>query len=296
MAATKPRRPTRGKVSPLAAHGTSARATGRPAQGIPGCNCQPCLDAKNRAAKVRTLGNISGRPARVPSEPVVQHIRSLFAAGSSWPQIIEEANCSSSTIYRILGGQSRIRRSVAERILAVQPAPDPRASTDTIGARRRIQALIAIGHTVLGIASDSEVDLSVIREILNGQKTRARRETTNRIERAYERLSVRPNDYSRKAAVTGCRNRAAREGWRDPLWWEDMGHIDDSRFDPSKAERPLGRDELAALRRREVEHLASYGASPEEIAQRVDLHLKTVRELVREIRTGERRDRTKAAA
>ncbi|MFF1348461.1 hypothetical protein ACFVZJ_21200 [Streptomyces sp. NPDC058322] len=294
-AATRPNRPTRGQVSPLAPHGTTARATGRPAQNIRGCSCQPCLDAKNRALKIRTLRTISGQPVRVPTEPVAQHIRSLFEAGTSWPQLTEAANCSTSTIYRILGGQPLTRRSVAERILAVRPAIEPRASTGTVGARRRLQALMAIGHTVTGIAADSDVDSTVINAILNGRKASARYETVERIKRTYDRLSTRPNEDARPAAVTASRNRAARQGWRDPLWWEDMGHIDDPDFDPAAAET-ANRSELATLRREEVEHLRSFGCSAEEIAKRVDLNLSTVRQILLELRTGQRRDRTKAAA
>ncbi|MFE7237244.1 hypothetical protein [Streptomyces sp. NPDC057580] len=232
----------------------------------------------------------------MPTEPVAQHIRSLFEAGTSWPQLTEAANCSTSTIYRILGGQPLTRRSVAERILAVRPAPDPRASTGTVGARRRIQALISIGHTVVGIAVDSGVDSTTINAILNGRKLSARHETVERIKRTYDRLSTRPNEEARPAAITASRNRAVRQGWKDPLWWEDMGHIDDPDFDPGSAEKALSRNELAALRRAEVEHLASFGFNAEEIDDRVDLALSSIKGILLELRTGQRRDRTKAAA
>jgi AraC-like DNA-binding protein len=79
------------------------------------------------------------------------------------------------------------------------------------------------------------------------------------------------------------RNKARREGWPDPLWWEDMGHIDDPDFDPAAAvERELNRDELAALRRQEIAHLAAFGIPEHEIAQRLGMSPHYVHDLIRD--------------
>lgn len=292
---TQPRRPNRGKRSPLAPHGTSARGTGRPAQGIPGCKCQPCRDAKNRADTMRLLLNSSGRPVRVPAAPAAAHLRYLFAEGMGWARVTRAAHCSSSTIHRILGGQQLVRRSVADRILAVKARPAPGRYTDATGTRRRIQALIAIGHTISHISDEAGVDQSVIVEIVSGTQARTRGVTADRIAAAYDWLSHQPPASQRASAISACRNRAANAGWPDPTWWEDMGHIDDPAFDPMVAERPLNRDELAALRRAEITHLASYGYEADNIAQRVGLGVQATRQILLEIRTGERRNRRQAA-
>jgi hypothetical protein len=77
-----------------------------------------------------------------------------------------------------------------------------------------------------------------------------------------------------------------------------MGHIDDPDFDPTKAEQPLKRNELAEMRRDEIVHLARFGYSPEHIRMRLDgeVSLSHIREVIRTIHAGPRDRSTKAAA
>lgn len=224
-----PNRPTRGKRSPLAPHGTAARYVGRPGQGIRGCRCQPCRDAKNKADTLRHIANASGRPARVPAAPVADHIRGLLHAGMGWTRITLAARCSSSTIKRILGGQDVVRRTVAERLLAIKHRPAPGRYVDATGTRRRVQALMAIGHTVISIADEADADYSVIFDILRGCP-QVRGITADRIAGAYDWLSERA-PTGRKASITTTRKRAAREGWAPPAAWDD-DRIDDPQAHP----------------------------------------------------------------
>lgn len=295
MSATKPHRPTRGIHTPLPPHGTPARGTGRPGQGIPGCKCQPCRSAKVKADALRALANLSGRPVRVPTAPAAAHLRALLGAGMGWPRITRAAHCSTCTISRLLNGQELVRRSVSDRILAVKYRPAPGRIVEAVGTLRRIQALMAIGHTRAGIGEEADVDASVITDILGGAPN-VRGMTADRIAGAYDWLAHQPPATSRESASTASRNRAARQGWRDPQWWEDMGDIDDAAFDPDVADRAPGRNELGAARRAEVEHLASFGLSIDEIDKRVDLAESSIRAIVRELQTGRRRDRSAQAA
>ncbi|WP_045562328.1 hypothetical protein [Streptomyces sp. FxanaA7] len=292
-----PNRPTRGQRSPLPPHGTAARGVGRPGQGIPGCKCQPCRDAKNKADTLRHIANASGRPVRVPAAPVAAHIRSLLDAGMGWVRISRAAHSSSCTVARILNGQELIRRTAAERLLAVKYRPAPGRTVNATGTRRRVQALLAIGHPVVNIATESGVDHSVIHDVLNGAEN-VRGMTFDRIAAAYDWLSQQPPTDVRPSAVTVSRNRAAREGWRDPQWWEDYGRIDDPAFDPDKADAELGFRERAVLRREEIEHLAWCGHGPDEILARLnnEVSISTVRQIVQEWRTGQKRDRKAVAA
>ncbi|MET9073921.1 hypothetical protein ABZX95_17475 [Streptomyces sp. NPDC004232] len=240
---------------------------------------------------------MSGRPVRVPVAPVAAHVRSLLDAGMGWNRITRAAHCSSCTISRILNGQELIRRSAAERILAVKYRPAPGRQVEATGTRRRIQALMTIGHTILGIATESGVDYSVINDILGGCHN-VRGMTFDRIAATYDWLSQQPPTDVRPSAVTVSRNRAAREGWRDPQWWEDYGHIDNPDFDPAKADQEPNFRERAALRREEIEHLAWCGHTPEQIVTRLDneVSISTVRQIVAEWRTGVKRDRKQVAA
>jgi hypothetical protein len=216
----RPNRPTRGVHSPLPPHGTAARGSGRPGQGIPGCKCQPCRDAKGKADALRALANMSGRPVRVPTAPVTAHLRNLLDGGMGWPRIASAAHCSTCTISRLLNGQELVRRTVAERILAVQCWPAPGRYVDATGTRRRVQALLAIGHTIIGIAAEASVDQSVIIDILNGYPN-VRGITADRIAAAYDWLAHRPPTTGRESAATVSRNRAARNGWAPPITWDD---------------------------------------------------------------------------
>ncbi|MEU5477513.1 helix-turn-helix domain-containing protein [Streptomyces mirabilis] len=292
----RPNRPTRGARSPLPPHGTAARGVGRPGQGIPGCKCQPCRNAKVKADALRALANSSGRPVRVPAAPAAAHIRTLLDAGMGWTRIGHAAHSSSCTIARILNGQELIRRTVAERLLAVKYRPAPGRIVDATGTRRRIQALIAVGYTIEGIAAESDVDHSAINNILNGSMN-VRGITFDRIAAAYDWFSQREPDV-RPSAATTSRKRAAREGWRDPQWWEDYGRIDDPEFDPDKADAELNFHERAKLRREEIIHLAWVGHQPEQILDRLDneVSIATVRSVVQEWRTGQKRQRKQVAA
>lgn len=224
--APAPSRPTRGTRSPLAPHGTTARAIGRPGQGIPGCPCPPCRAAKSKDNKRRALLNATGRAARIPAGAVADHVRQLLAAGMGWPGIAKAAGSSTCTLHRLLAGQELIRRSVAMRILAVHPQPAGGRYLSLIGTRRRIHALIAIGYTVKAIADTADVDPSVLNDILHGHIPNIRGVTADRIAAAYRQLSTHPPTGLRKSAVTRSRRRAAAEGWPPPAAWDDNA-IDD---------------------------------------------------------------------
>ncbi|MFJ9633719.1 hypothetical protein ACIRU8_39105 [Streptomyces sp. NPDC101175] len=210
-----------------------------------------------------------------------------------WTRIARAAHSSSCTIARILNGQELVRRTVADRILAVRYRPAPGRIVDATGARRRTQALLAIGHTIVGLAAESDVDHSVINDILAGAPN-VRGATFDRIASAYDWLATQPPVTDRKSAATASRNRAAREGWRDPQWWEDYGRIDDPDFDPDAAGAEPGFRARAELRREEIEHLAWCGHEPEHILARLnnEVSISTVRQIVQEWRTGQRRVRT----
>ncbi|MFS4103831.1 hypothetical protein [Streptomyces sp. PD-S100-1] len=173
---------------------------------------------------------MSGRPVRIPAAPVAAHVRALLDAGMGWTRITQAAHCSTSTIARILNGQELMRRTAAERILAVNYRPAPGRTVDATGTRRRIQALLAVGHTIVGIATESSVDHSVINDILNGCEN-VRGMTADRIAAAYDWLAQQPPTTDRKSSATVSRKRAQREGWAPPICWND-DHIDDPTATP----------------------------------------------------------------
>lgn len=216
-------RPRPAAAKPLAAHGTTARAKGRPATGIKGCPCIPCRDAENRYDKHRRVLNATGRTVNVPAEPVAQHLDALFEAGAGWTQLTTISGVSASVISRVRRReQTIIRRTVADRILALQPgdATPPKRAVPAIGTVRRIQALMAAGHRCKDISAASNVEHSTISDLVNQRLTTIARHVAERINDGYRKLATTPGTNAR------ARNRATREGWAPPAAWDDIDNPD----------------------------------------------------------------------
>lgn len=278
-------------AKPLPPHGTAYRYVGR-AGFWPGCRCSKCTRAHTRAGAQRALAHLRGEPPLHPAGPVVAHVRALNESGMSTDLVARRAGVSPNTLGYVLRGFSKTcRRATALKVLAVQPGDyDEVAEVPSIGSSRRLQALYAMGHGPQVLAAATGLHPSSITHIASGKVGKVAAATATAIRQVYAQL----------AAIEGtgnaARRRAAQMGWRDPLWWEDWGHIDDPAFNPATAEQELSRDELAALRRKEIEHLVSYGYESEQIAERLDLGISTVRAIVQELRTGDRRDRRQGVA
>ncbi|MDF2708147.1 MAG: helix-turn-helix protein [Nonomuraea muscovyensis] len=237
--------------------------------------------------KRRALARLAGHPPFHPVAPVLDHIRKLNESGMSNDLIARHASVAQSTMSQVTRGLSKtMRRSTALRILAVEPGTfDEIANVPSLGSARRCQALYALGHSPIVIAATAGLSESAVMHIANLHYRKVSGATHRAITRAYAELSQQ-NGNSEVA-----RSRARCRGWRDPLWWEDMGNIDNPDFDPADVERELNRDELATLRRQEIGHLMSYGFEHEQIADRLNMHVSTVRNIMAELRTGQRRDR-----
>lgn len=278
-------------VRPLPDHGTEARYQGSSLR--PGCKCQTCVRGWTKAHQRRALARLEGRPPKVPAGPITAHINNLISNNMSARQIADVARVNRNTIVEHSRGHfSTIRRTVAARILAVRPTHLAEAGwVDATGTRRRLQALYAIGHGCYRIADASpEINDRTIDYILRGKRTQVTVATRDAVTAVYAQLATQPGGGTR------ARNRATAEGWPDPTFWEDYGHIDDRTFDPASVERELKRDELAAIRRDEIALLHSACLTDEEIATRVGVAPSTVHGVRAELRTGARRDRRKQVA
>ncbi|MDI5965802.1 hypothetical protein [Streptantibioticus silvisoli] len=283
-------------MKPLADHGTTARAKGRPAMGIPGCNCGPCRSAENSYDKRRRFLNATGRQLRLPVEPIAQHIDMLFANDAGWVQLAAAAETSQCVLSRIRRRlQPTVRRDVATRILAIQPGDAIPAGRQVaaIGSIRRIQAAMRLAHSVKAISAVTGVEHSTLSDLLTGDRTTIALHVAKRIANGYRTLVATTGDSERS------RRRAANNDWHGPLAWGD--NIDDPNAEPEVDDAviiPLKRNDVAAIRRDEVLHLARFGVSPEEIHHRIgeEVGLGHVREIVRTLHCGTRDRRKKDAA
>lgn len=259
-----------------------------------GCRLPECLDAHYRYMSRYRLDAQRGQQRRQDIGPVQQHTNNLIATGWTQAQISRASGVPHRAVGAILGGhQPTVANSTANRILTVPvgPAPEPLQYIDATGTVRRLRALIAIGHTVVSLAPHIGINENALAAVVRHERPQVRATTAAAAKAAYRQLSRTPG-ISRRA-----RNIAKNRGWYGPLAWGETT-IDDPKALPETdlPEPELGRNELAAHRRAEVEHLDSFGLSEQDIANRVGIALSTVQGIVRELHRGERRERKSVAA
>lgn len=279
----------------LPAHGTTARGYGSPGRRAR-CHCQPCRTARNRHQKQIRINRELGRSPFTDPAKAQAHLHELHQT-MSWETLAAATGVWFSNLIAIYHGKrTKIRHETEAKILAITPGKgDPGQYLDATGSTRRLQALSCIGYSYSTLAAAFETSLNRILSIANGRQPTIRRALADRITALYPQLAANPPGRDKYTNRT--RNTARAKGWRDPQWWEDYGHIDDPAFDPDTADRELNFHERAALRREEIIHLAWCGHDPEQILDRLngEVSISTVRQIVQEWRTGQKRDRKQVA-
>lgn len=268
-----------------------------------GCKRPECVAAvlAYEARRRRLVGYGKWHPL-VDAEPARQHLLKLSEAGCSYRSIAVALGKCLSAVTRVVFPSvakpqtQRIRAEYSAAILALSAADVITPRVPAVGVSRRVRALNVVGWPNTAIGERIGRSATHINHIHH--QSMVMRGTAELIKDCYEQLkNLDPLEHGvpvhTALTVAG---KAKAQGARDPLWWDDWDSIDDPKFDPGTAERDLNRDELGELRRDEIEHLASFGCEAQDIATRLGLHLSTVRAVVQEWRTGERRDRKKAAA
>jgi len=212
--------------------------------------CQPCLDAKLKAARRRTKRKTQGHRYTLPAGAAWDRVQRWRDGGASLDDIASITGLEESVTSRIINGQ-RTMPIYARTFHAIMRAPAGMPLT-SIGATRRIQALQRLGWSVERIAIEAGVHRDTI---LDGRQPRvfvARRVRVS-IDGAYRRLHmVIPTGETKqhRAGITRARNHAERMGWLPPLAWTDIDdaleHPDltsaDNAPDPVVVERILAGD------------------------------------------------------
>jgi len=176
--------------------------------------------------------------------PVRAHIRELRQAGASYEAIARTAGVATMTVHRLLHGEHakgrpapvRIRAAQAERLLAVTTAMVQEAAPrqDAAGARRRLRALIAMGHPAVSLARMLDVSPRVVWGIVRGTTATVSRGMDAGVSVIYERTwCLRPpeRDGAERRAAAAARRRAAACGWPAPMALDDE-RIDDLAYRP----------------------------------------------------------------
>ncbi|MEU1088897.1 hypothetical protein ABZ401_19035 [Streptomyces sp. NPDC005892] len=288
-------------AKPLPDHGTLSR------HKYHGCKCLTCRVAYSAYAKKRRRHSAYGTwNPFTPAEPVLQHINQLREAGAPVDVIADAAGVTRQTVARIIYGipagkpTTKIRRESADAILRVR-IQDCNLSNgsriDATGTRRRIQALVAAGWSFVALANEMGFNDRALTSLARAERVTVA--TARKVKIAYRRLLIlTPEQHGVHQQARSLALRvAARERWVTAAAWGDEA-IDDPKAHPN-VEAPQAepsRNELAAIRRADVEHLDQFGVCEDDIARRLGMAVSTVHAIIRELRAGKRRDRTKAAA
>lgn len=131
-------------------HGTNAR------YHIDACRCRLCTDAANEYGRNMRRQQAYGRwQPYVDAQPARDHVTTLRAAGMGPKRIAEVSGVPHGSLAKLLYGDKkrglapskRIRPETEAKLLAVTPDPYPGGVVDGTGTRRRLRALVALGHT-----------------------------------------------------------------------------------------------------------------------------------------------------
>jgi hypothetical protein len=225
--------------------------------------CAQCsIAASEYSRNVRRLKAYGQWQPWADPEPVRQHIRNLMDNGMPLRDIAIAADVPLSRVTRVLYGRrdrhiAKTRTEFAEAVLALRPKP---ARVPSLGAARRLQALVAIGYSTGAIGRRLGVTYSRVGQIIHQRTTEIFRESHEQIAALYEELSMVPpprvtsrdrQRYRRALAV------AQQNGYLPPLAWDDIDN------DPTpvlaEPERAPGRPLLRDAQVEDAEWLADAG-------------------------------------
>lgn len=257
------------------------------------CFAEPCRDASRERQnahhrnKRRQQAYGTWRPF-VDAGPVRDHVNFLRASGMGIEAIHEATGVSTKSLSVLVWGgvgrppSERVRPETAEKILAVAPDPAlmlPGARVDATGTRRRFQALQAIGWSQQALADRLDTTQTVVGRITRGEQTRVLASTAVRVREIYDALWNTPpvaRDGSSRARIDRTRRYAAAQGWATAMAWDD-DEIDDPSARPDGAVTELSTYRKLPSHEELLWLVDDLGETHEAIAQRFDVHIKTVK-------------------
>ncbi|MFJ6566265.1 hypothetical protein ACIQNU_02505 [Streptomyces sp. NPDC091292] len=244
-------------------HGTYSRYHG-------GCRCKECCDA-GRSYRLRlSYDRINGVARRVDATQVRVHLERLIARGWTQYQIAAAASLHQATVSVVLGGSPMVYRKTASAILGIrldQAPPVPRGMVDGAGTRRRLQALMVLGHSLADVARRAGAPPSSLQQTADGRWTTIRAATATSVARVYRQLSTSPAPPTR--AAEQARNHAQAHGWHGPMAWADID-------DPACIPDPDSPSAPRHLHAADVAELVTQGLDDDAIGRRLGVSSRTV--------------------
>ncbi|MFK8844738.1 hypothetical protein [Streptomyces sp. Ac-502] len=194
-----------------------------------GCRRPECRSAQIRYLKQYRLDRERDGLRRTDATGAAARVRALIEAGWSHRQIAAASGCSCRAIASLaLGEHATIHATLAARIIAARPTLalcPPASYVSALGARRRVRALMAIGHTRNAIAAAVSITPGNLSILINEQRPKTIARHAQAIAAIYPHWAMTPGSDTR------ARLRAQREGWAPPAAWSD-DTIDDPSAHP----------------------------------------------------------------
>ena len=169
------------------------------------------------------------------------------AARERHQAIARAAGVSPMTVRRLLRGQPHGQRDIPRRIRTAQASRLLAINEDTLrhaavrrnaaGTRRRLQALIAMGHPAASLVRRLDMAPRTLSGILSGPTATVSHCTHVTVGGPYEQMwDLHPPERTapERRAAAAARHRAARSGWPTP-----MGLADDLINDPVPLENRI---------------------------------------------------------
>lgn len=209
-----------------------------------GCRCKPCR-AREARRKAGERARIREGRHEGMADPtwVAGHIQALKLCGMTARDIARCSGLNEASIHRIDEGRvKRVYPQTAKAILAVRPESvawrAEKAWVNPVGTLRRVQALMALGHSGRDISRRTGHNSEWVAKLLRSP-LRVEERSRLAVVRVFEEMSMeRPEGpYAERT-----RGIAARRGYAPPLAWDD--DIDDPAAVPD-VDGAKGMDEQA---------------------------------------------------
>lgn len=232
-----------------------------------------------REAKRWRVEHARGVRRLIDATPARRHVERLLVAGFTVRGIAEAAGASPSTISRLCNpDKATVNRRLAARVLAVRPEAlrrrrNPQAFVPAIGARRRLQALLALGHRHCDLTARLGFSSALV---LSHPGQLISQRTYVSVAALYDDLWDVPGPSPATAT------RARSLGYVPPMAWDDDA-IDDPAAvaDLGAPTRGIDLDEAEWLARQGLDHIAvaaRLGIAPQSLATAQRRHAVRMRQ------------------
>lgn len=215
-----------------------------------GCRCPDSREAATAQRREYRRAVAFGRKTVqgvVDASEATARLRHLIEVeGMGVRRLADQLDVSHSLVFRLLAAeQARIRPDTAARILAYTPEPDHHLHHGLVrplGARRRLQALAAIGWSATAVARRATelgypLTLSVAKRVRSTDKHNIKPFIDTAVRVVYDDLwdQAPPiGTQHERASKTRTLRIAAEHGWLPPMAWDDHG-LDDPDYSPDPA-------------------------------------------------------------